>query len=248
MRRRPTWSVLPSYPSPNGRVHVVPLTPPSDRLAVSARSIGVAHARFPSFAQGRPLLVSAGNDGRVLLWDWAGVSESLSGKEALKVAAGAAGGGASPAAVASVVAEVQNGRKARRDSDCRLFCREKTCVSDFIRMRCLLRGTFLCTDPLSIQRGPRATGLRLAASCRPLGSRFLLEGLPWAGNRRHNFPKFLSLLWDVPQVNWIATVPGAGGSASDGSDEVSAPLQRQAAAIIVADTSRFLSHYVVRDG
>lgn len=51
-----------------------------------------------------------------------------------------------------------------------------------------------------------------------------------------------SLVVDVPpvrQVNWLATLPSRGAEGGD------AP---SAADVYVADTSRFLSHYTVRDG
>lgn len=80
--------------------------------APPARAAGVSHACFPSFSGGRPLLLSGGNDGRVLLWDWAGVSGALAGRAEGRAPSGEAGGAAAP--TARVVAEVGHGRKARR--------------------------------------------------------------------------------------------------------------------------------------
>ena len=56
---------------------------------------------FPRFAVGRPLLVSGGNDGRVLLWDY--------GAAVRAARDGAEGGACAP----RVVVEVAHGRKAR---------------------------------------------------------------------------------------------------------------------------------------
>lgn len=101
----------------SGKAIPTPLQGRKLGLMLASPCAGVAHARFPSFSQGRPLLVSGGNDGRVLLWDWAGVSDALGGRAEAKKpkgAAAASSAGGSSAPVARVVTEAGHGRKARR--------------------------------------------------------------------------------------------------------------------------------------
>jgi hypothetical protein len=63
----------------DGSVALLALEPPPSPKARASwaltRAAGghtacAAHACFPAFAAGAPLLLSAGNDGRALLWDW----------------------------------------------------------------------------------------------------------------------------------------------------------------------------------
>lgn len=90
----------------------------------SLRTPGVSHARFPAFARGQPLLVSGGNDGQILLWDWTAVSDALAGRRGettTKTKASPSGAEVGMGAAARVIAEAAHGRKVRmRLARCRL--------------------------------------------------------------------------------------------------------------------------------
>ena len=97
----------------DGSVALLLLDAPSAPRARTAWALGraagghracVAHAAFPAFGAGAPLLLSAGNDGRALLWDWGAyvAGDAAAPRVAAEAAHGAkvnwAATGAAPAA------------------------------------------------------------------------------------------------------------------------------------------------------
>lgn len=63
--------------------------------------------RFPAFSAGAPLLLSAGNDGRALLWDW---GRHVAGEEAAATVAASVAHGAKVNWLATGVSESGGGR------------------------------------------------------------------------------------------------------------------------------------------